>query len=354
MRMPRDELPKYVGPICESMLLWASGSQNKFRSTVRVIIERLAVRCGFDVLEEAIPDSHRPLLTHIRKSYNRRNRNRAASRAGDDPMEEFDGDQDVRSVRSHAKTAKTAKTLAWKSELFFDDDDDDDAKSNYVSTVSKVNSKIASHRTKGLGRRSVLSAPAGSALQSLPGHDAFDLLDPMSSRRAGIPGSGRDGAERNKNDFEIGKDGRMVIREETLLNQKRKRSEADEAGFDSEDSDFEDLKDISGLSLAIRGAKSVDTNRYDDGSGGASRRQGGKSASTKSNPEQRRNAQHTGDRFKSRKAGGDVKGKAKVEPYAYWPLDRKLLNRRAAKSRGAKKGLDKVINTGKSKRLKTT
>lgn len=29
-------------------------------------------------------------------------------------------------------------------------------------------------------------------------------------------------------------------------------------------------------------------------------------------------------RFKSAKAGGDVKGRAKVEPYAYWQFDRKV------------------------------
>lgn len=42
-------------------------------------------------------------------------------------------------------------------------------------------------------------------------------------------------------------------------------------------------------------------------------------------------------------AGGDVKGSAKVEPYAYWPLDRRLMNRRQQKTKGAKKGLDKII-----------
>jgi len=38
-----------------------------------------------------------------------------------------------------------------------------------------------------------------------------------------------------------------------------------------------------------------------------------------------------------------VKGSSKVEPYAYWPLDRKMLNRRAGKTAEAKKGLVGVI-----------
>lgn len=59
-------------------------------------------------------------------------------------------------------------------------------------------------------------------------------------------------------------------------------------------------------------------------------------------------------------AGGDVKGGG-VEPYAYWPLDRKMLNRRAAKSKGAQKGLERIIAAAqegaakgrKAKRMRT-
>lgn len=50
-------------------------------------------------------------------------------------------------------------------------------------------------------------------------------------------------------------------------------------------------------------------------------------------------------RFKARKtAGGDVKGSSKVEPYAYWPLDRKMLNRRAGKQADAAKGLSSLVH----------
>lgn len=47
-------------------------------------------------------------------------------------------------------------------------------------------------------------------------------------------------------------------------------------------------------------------------------------------------------------AGGDVKGGAKVEPYAYWPLDRRLMNRRQQKAKGAKQGLDKIVAAAKA------
>ena len=47
------------------------------------------------------------------------------------------------------------------------------------------------------------------------------------------------------------------------------------------------------------------------------------------------------------KCGGGKSSKApfspQVEPYAYWPLDRKMLNRRNAKKAEAKRGLSEVV-----------
>ena len=54
-------------------------------------------------------------------------------------------------------------------------------------------------------------------------------------------------------------------------------------------------------------------------------------------------------RFKAKsKHGGDTKGSSKVEPYAYWPLDRKMLNRRPQKKAAAQKGLEHIVKAVKS------
>ena len=62
--------------------------------------------------------------------------------------------------------------------------------------------------------------------------------------------------------------------------------------------------------------------------------------------------EHSGKRFAASKRGasGDVQGKSKVEPYAYWPLDRKMLNRRTAKKAEAKHGLSEIVSTGGNNR----
>jgi ribosomal RNA-processing protein 12 len=391
MRLQTAELLQFTPAICEGILLWAEDSKNKFRLKVRVILERIARRCGFEALETAVPESHRALLTHIRKQHHRKERKRNNNgatemdwnAAGVDDDDEDDGRSRKSGKAGTARTARTAAKSAWNSEMFSDEEDDDNlglragggGRSEGGRTMRTAGGKSG---VTG-GSRSVRSAAnqAGNNGRRLPssGDDPIDLLDAGIARkmvRGGvIGGSGGGGGGNTKNaakgageiDFETNKDGRMVIREEVPLIGKRKRSgnDAADAGFDSADSDFEDLKGYSGLALALRGSKSVGQAASIAASlGGKSlgaksmgaRSMGGRSQRTSATAatdgkQNRRGGQHSGDRFKAKKsgAGGDVKGNSKVEPYAYWPLDRKMLNRRVQKTKTAKSGLDRVVNS---------
>ncbi|XP_020684375.1 RRP12-like protein [Dendrobium catenatum] len=60
---------------------------------------------------------------------------------------------------------------------------------------------------------------------------------------------------------------------------------------------------------------------------------------------------YTGVEYTSKKAGGDLRKKGKLEPYAYWPLDRKLLNRRVDRKAVARKGMASVMVRKDLKRL---
>lgn len=73
----------------------------------------------------------------------------------------------------------------------------------------------------------------------------------------------------------------------------------------------------------------------------------GRSAGGKSKQSERQGKEHSGKRYAASKqgAGGDVKGKSKHSPYAYWPLDRKMINRRTGKKVEAAKGLASVLQT---------
>lgn len=56
---------------------------------------------------------------------------------------------------------------------------------------------------------------------------------------------------------------------------------------------------------------------------------------------------YTGKEYASKKAGGDVKRKDKLEPYAYWPLDRKMMSRRPQQRAAARKGMASVVKMTK-------
>ena len=382
MRLPTPELLHFTPAICQGILLWAEDSKNKFRLKVRIILERLARRCGFEALETAVPESHRALLTHIRKQQGRKERKRGAGsemdwqQVGIDGDGDDDDDDDGRSRKSKAHTARTGRTAArsaWNSEVFSDEDEED-------GRSEAVGSMQTSSGRRGLAggaksARSAASHHAKTTSRRLPSsEDPLDLLDVGTARKMVRGGTssknggtasrgGKKGQEGDDEDFQMGKDGRMVIREEVPIIGKRKRGDAERAGFDSDDSDFEDLKGYTGLELALKGSKSVAQAPTIAASlGGKSlgaRSQGARSAGGRSRAstgggggggqQARRGGQHTGDRFKSKKGatGGDVKGGSKVEPYAYWPLDRKMLNRRAQKTRVAKSGLDRVVSAAK-------
>lgn len=55
----------------------------------------------------------------------------------------------------------------------------------------------------------------------------------------------------------------------------------------------------------------------------------------------------TGNEYASKKAGGDLKRKDKLEPYAYWPLDRKMMSRRPEHRAAARKGMTSVVKMTK-------
>ncbi|GAB4822579.1 hypothetical protein N2152v2_009625 [Parachlorella kessleri] len=361
MRLPVDSLMPFIPQIMEGILLWCEDSKNKFRLKVRVILERLARRCGFEALEPHIPEAHRKLLTHIRKQTGRKERRK--SEAGSQMDWEEAEETRSRTSRGAQTQAKTARTGDWDEGVFSDEEGED------AGTVASGKTAKTAGRQSAAPSRGGRRQPAGR-LPASQSAEPVDLLDMDVSRKlarvaAGrAPASSREGGD----DFERDGAGRMVIKEEKVKGGKRKR---DDHGFDEDDSDFEDLKGFTGLSLALKGAKSValapsiaaslGNRSLGAKSAGAktlggkylgarsAKSAGGRSARSEQQRGRERGMQHSGDRFRAKKkgTGGDVKGSSGVEPYAYWPLDRKMLNRRQQKSKGAQKGLEKIIAAAK-------
>lgn len=108
-RLSVDELSKYLRPMLEGMLIWAGDTKNRFKLKVRVIVERLSRRCGFDAVSEAMPASDTRLLTHIRKEHARKQRRRE-----DEAMS-------VASKATKSSMARTARASEWDASKIFSD-----------------------------------------------------------------------------------------------------------------------------------------------------------------------------------------------------------------------------------------
>ncbi|GIL64267.1 hypothetical protein Vafri_18268 [Volvox africanus] len=375
MRLPVEILLPHLRPILEGMLVWAEDSKNKFKLKVRLIVERLARRCGFDAISAAMPPSDSKLLAHIRKEEAKRKRRKhgGGSEAGSEA-----GDEDNRSRRSGASSgrsslARTARASQWGHTAVFSSEDGD---SEGKGTPGGFGAKSVRSGTLGRGGAASLAARTargrGGDVRLAGGSgDPMDLLDVGASRQlarsaAGVrPSVGAGGSGRGD---EFNRDpgtGKLVINDDEDDGggrggkKKRRHTGIGVDGYDSDDSDFDDLRGVADLKYALKkagdsrsvrfaeAAKSLAGARSSGGRSVGAASAGGRSAggrSTASGKSAGGKGAHSGDRFKAKKAAGDVKGKAKVEPYAYWTLDRRMLNRRRGKQAEASGKLASIIS----------
>ncbi|RRT66278.1 hypothetical protein B296_00034339 [Ensete ventricosum] len=147
--------------------------------------------------------------------------------------------------------------------------------------------------------------------------DPLDLLDRQKTRLALRSLTHLKRRQTSTDEPEIGADGRLIVREDSF---KPKREKSLSSENESDTRSHSDNRSVSS-SLAMTRKK----RRKTTDSGWV----------------------YTGSEFTSKRAGGDVKRKDKLEPYAYWPLDRKLLNRRAEHKAVARKGLARVMKSSK-------
>jgi ribosomal RNA-processing protein 12 len=149
--------------------------------------------------------------------------------------------------------------------------------------------------------------------------DPLDLLDGQTARSALQTSSGsKRKKEPSYDEPEIDSDGRLVVR----LDGKRPKKEKQSVRSFDDDSDSKSIASNKSF-VSLVSSKTNKTNK---------RRKGSESGWA-----------YTGKEYTSKKAGGDFKKSDKLDPYAYWPLDRKLLNRRAERKASARKGMASVM-----------
>ena len=253
------------------------------------------------------------------------------------------------------KSARTARKSAWNDQEVFSDDDGQTMRTGRGgrSTVGGGGGRgaysMAPTSRRDAGGGGPRSAAAAHALRAvggarLPGaasgSEPLNLLDESAMRRHML--NQRRGGEHDDDDlggYKRDEGGRLVIVEEK---EGRKR------GRDDED-DFDDGRSVGGKSLGGVSRRTAKTMGGFTMRSGRSVRTNKTSRTTKSGQtvktvkSKKGEGKHSADRYRAKKgAMGDRKNGA-LEPYAYWQLDPKLLNRRPSKRAKAGVGLAKVV-----------
>ncbi|XP_058079848.1 uncharacterized protein LOC131228033 isoform X2 [Magnolia sinica] len=308
-----EGLQTHLKSMVEGLLKWQDDTKNHFKAKVKLLLEMLVKKCGLDAVKAVMPEEHMKLLTNIRKTKERNERRIAAK-----------SEAETRSLHSRASTSRQSR---WNHTNIFsdfgaEDTDDSDAEHMDVTTASgkgskfasKLNSKAASSRSMRM-RRTAKSLPED--LFDQMEDDPLDLLDRQKTRSALRSSDHLKRKPESDDELEIDSDGRLVIRED---GKSKKREKPPSSDLDP------DSRSKAGSHLSRNSSSTkVQKRRRTSDSGWA----------------------YMGSEYTNKKAGGDVKKKDKLEPYAYWPLDRKMLSRRGEQKAVARKGMASVMKLTK-------
>uniref|UniRef100_K3YPE2 Uncharacterized protein n=1 Tax=Setaria italica TaxID=4555 RepID=K3YPE2_SETIT len=294
-----EVLHEHLKGVVEGLLNWQSDTKSSFKAKVKSLIEILVKKCGLDAVKAVMPEEHMKLLTNIRKINERKMRKAKSSEDGD----------------AMSLASGVTRQSRWNhTQMFSDFGSDDDESDGPFSTQHTVTSRAGSKAsTRSSRRRQADKSLLEKSIDQSTG-EPLDLLDQKTVRLALKSGRKRATCDDDDDEFEMDPEGRIIVRDEW---EKRKKKPV------SRDDDEADGKSsIRSQSIKKRKTSS---------SGWA----------------------YTGHEYTSKKAGGDLKKKDKMEPYAYWPLDRKLLNRRSDRKASARKGMASVMKVTKKLEGKT-
>ncbi|KAL6635240.1 hypothetical protein ACP70R_027911 [Stipagrostis hirtigluma subsp. patula] len=288
-----DVLHEHLKGVVEGLLSWQSDTKNSFKAKVKSLIEILVKKCGVDAVKAVMPEEHMKLLTNIRKINERKMRMSKSSEDGD----------------AMSMTSGATRQSRWNhTQMFSDFGSDDDETNGPFSTRHTIATRTGSKASTRLSRKRQADKSLLEKFIDQSTGEPLDLLDQKTVRLA-LKSAGKKRAAPDDDDDELEMDpeGRIIVREEREKRKKKPLSHNDE---------FDDKSSVRSQSVKKRKTSS---------SGWA----------------------YTGHEYTSKKAGGDLKKKDKLEPYAYWPLDRKLLNRRSDRKASARKGMASVMKVTK-------
>lgn len=303
-----DGLQAHLKSVLEALLGWQNSTKNHFKAKVKLLIEMLIKKCGLDAVKEVMPEEHMKLLTNIRKIKERRDRSLASN------------SEESRSRMTKGTTSRLSRWNHTKIFSEFDDGESENSDAEYMDTkiTAGRRSKASSvSDSKASLLRSKKTRKAAKSLQEdlidQLDDEPLDLLDQKKTRSALRASGNLKMKPESEDEAEIDSEGRLIICEGDKK-QKRVKPPTDNL----------DVRSKAGSRFS-ESSRNTQKRRKTSDSGWA----------------------YTGTEYASKKAGGDVKRKDKLEPYAYWPLDRKMMSRRPEHRAAARKGMSSIIKLTK-------
>ncbi|XP_050216515.1 uncharacterized protein LOC126667567 [Mercurialis annua] len=300
-----EGLQMHLGSMVEGILKWQDDTKNHCKAKVKHLLDMLVRKCGFDAVKAVMPEEHMKLLTNIRKIKERKEKKSS------------DHSEDSRSHLSKATTSRSSRWNHTKIFSDFENEDTQDSDAEYMDTET-----FSGRQSKGSAllksKASLRSRKLRKSGKSLPedldqlGDEPLDLLDKHKTRAALRSLQPLKRKQESDDEMEIDSDGKLIIREGGRPKKEKPHS------------DLDGRSEIGSYVSASSSRKTQKRQKTSD-SGWA----------------------YTGKEYASKKAGGDLKKKDKLEPYAYWPLDRKMMSRRAEHRATARKGMASVVKMTK-------
>jgi len=339
VRLPQQDLADQLPRLVPAILNWSNDSKNRFKLKVRVVLERMCKRCGYDIVVASMPREHMALIAHIKREDTRMEKKKKFSVAGSE---------------NGAKSTRTARRSEWRDGDIFSDDENDDSHGGRSKQSGRGRDSATfgqkSRRGGGDGPRSAAAAAAkratGGARLPASGDVPLDLLDDSAMRRSMLPQGERRRVNFNKDeddegDYRTGSDGKIMVVEEREGSKRARDEHVDE---DGERTEGGRSKFTSKTGKSRGGASSI------GGRTNGTARTSGTHNSLGVKRQRTTHERHSADLYKAKgKTKGDVYSKdTKMEPYAYWPLDPKLLNRRNSKKVAAREQLSGVVRSAKA------
>lgn len=307
--MYEDEKFDYVSAIVQTAVKWSSEHKSHFRVPCRYLIERLVRKAGYDAVAKSFPQEQHKLLTNVRKRGERAERKKEAKAEGkkSSSFEALVNDEESDNQKDQSEDGDELPQML--QELVADVSARKGGK-KFESLRIRESTKDDTEPVDFLDRKTVgrvrdqqkkrtfdCNATRTSYEQDESGRYIVQDSDEDVTETVMQAGQGSYlEAKTSKDSFTYSGDGKRL-----KFNNKRSRDDADDDAADST------------LTKSVLKSKKLSIERERQHAG----------------------IKHTGKEFRTKKAKGDVKRAGKHEPYAYIPLNPKIV----ATGKGKKKSV---------------